>query len=153
LIRPPSPRSVDSLLNYETVKYFNAEEARVRAIMRRSRAAMPTRRSNPKTRWALLNIGQSLITNLMMAGRYVLCRLGLVERGVYRRTDGLGQQPALMQLFRPLDMLGMVYRTIRQGLIDMAAMFDLIDTPPEIVDKPGSSRAASSGAANSPLRM
>jgi ATP-binding cassette subfamily B protein len=53
----------------------------------------------------------------------------------------------LAQLFRPLDMLGMVYRTVRQGLTDMAAMFDLIDTPAEITDKPGAPALAVSGGA------
>jgi ATP-binding cassette subfamily B protein len=54
-----------------------------------------------------------------------------------------------MQLFRPLDMLGWVYRSIRQGLIDMEAMWDLLDTPAEVTDKPGRSRSRSREDASS----
>jgi ABC-type multidrug transport system ATPase subunit len=91
---------------------------------------------------AWLNIGQSLITNLMMAGRDDLHRLGL-EPGPLHAGDVVLVNSLLMQLFRPLDMLGWVYRSIRQGLIDMEAMFDLLDTPAEVVDAPGAPRCRS----------
>ncbi len=128
-------RSVDSLLNYETVKYFNAEEREseyyAKVARRYAEAAVKSENS-----LAWLNIGQSLITNLMMAGAMGYSVWGW-SQGKFSTGDVVLVNTLLAQLFRPLDMLGMVYRTIRQGLIDMAAMFDLIDTEAEIVDKPG----------------
>ena len=127
-------RSVDSLLNYETVKYFNAEEREseyyAKVARRYADAAVKSENS-----LALLNIGQSFITNLLMLGAMSYVVWGWTK-GEFTAGQMVWVNSLLMQLFRPLDMLGMVYRTIRQGLIDMAAMFDLVDTPPEIVDKP-----------------
>jgi len=128
-------RAVDSLLNYETVKYFGAEEREARrydeAIGQFTRATVKNEVS-----LAWLNIGQSLITNLMMAGAMVFTVWGW-SQGRFTPGDVVLVNTLLMQLFRPLDMLGWVYRTIRQGLIDMEAMFALLDTPAEIVDSPG----------------
>jgi ABC-type transport system involved in Fe-S cluster assembly fused permease/ATPase subunit len=128
-------RAVDSLLNYETVKYFNAEgreaERYGHAVRRYADAAVKN-----ETSLAWLNIGQSLITNLMMAGAMAFTIWGW-SQGRFRPGDVVVVNTLLAQLFRPLDMLGMVYRTIRQGLIDMDAMFALIDTPTEVNDKPG----------------
>jgi ATP-binding cassette, subfamily B, heavy metal transporter len=138
-------KSVDSLLNYETVKYFNAEKreaARYAEVVRHySDAAVKSENS-----LAVLNIGQSLITNLMMAGAMGYVVWGW-SRGQFTTGDVVTVNTLLAQLFRPLDMLGMVYRTIRQGLTDMAAMFDLIDTAPEIVDRPGAPALAINGGA------
>ncbi len=136
-------RSVDSLLNYETVKYFNAEdrEADYYAKVARRYADAAVKSENSL---AWLNIGQSFITNLMMAGAMGFSVWGWAQ-GRFSTGDVVLVNTLLMQLFRPLDMLGMVYRTIRQGLIDMAAMFDLIDTAPEIVDKPGATELKVSG--------
>jgi len=124
--------AVDSLLNFETVKYFNAEEREARrydlAITAYAKAAVKN-----ETSLAWLNIGQSLITNLMMAGGMALVVWGW-SRGRFTPGNVVLVSTLLSQLFRPLDLLGMVYRTIRQGLIDMAAMFELIDTNAEIVD-------------------
>jgi ATP-binding cassette, subfamily B, heavy metal transporter len=128
-------RSVDSLLNYETVKYFNAEDREAGYYSRVARCyADAAVKSENSLAW--LNIGQSLITNLMMAGAMGFSVWGWAQ-GRFSTGDVVLVNTLLMQLFRPLDMLGMVYRTIRQGLIDMAAMFDLIDTEAEIVDAPG----------------
>ncbi|WP_425505185.1 ABCB family ABC transporter ATP-binding protein/permease [Sphingorhabdus lacus] len=128
-------KSVDSLLNYETVKYFNAEKreaARYNQVVSQwADAAVKSENS-----LAILNIGQSLITNLMMAGAMGYVVWGW-SQGQFTTGHVVTVNTLLAQLFRPLDMLGMVYRTIRQGLTDMAAMFDLIDTAPEIVDAPG----------------
>jgi ABC-type transport system involved in Fe-S cluster assembly fused permease/ATPase subunit len=127
-------RAVDSLLNYETVKYFGAEEREVRryddAIAAYARAA-----TKNETSLAWLNIGQSAITNVMMAGAMGYTVLGW-SQGRFTPGDVVLVNSLLMQLFRPLDMLGWVYRSIRQGLIDMEAMFALTDTPAEIVDAP-----------------
>lgn len=128
-------RAVDSLLNYETVKYFTAEarEAKRYGDAARTYAEAAVKSENSL---ALLNIGQSLITNLMMAGAMAYTIWGW-SNGQFTVGDLVLVNTLLMQLFRPLDLLGMVYRTIRQGLVDMAAMFELIDTPAEIVDVPG----------------
>jgi ATP-binding cassette, subfamily B, heavy metal transporter len=127
--------AVDSLLNFETVKYFNAEEREARrysaAVESYANAAVKSENS-----LAWLNIGQSVITNLMMAGGMALVAYGWA-RGEFTPGDVVLVATLLAQLFRPLDLLGMVYRTIRQGVIDMGAMFDLIDTPSEVVDAPG----------------
>lgn len=127
-------RSVDALLNYETVKYFTAEEREAKrynqAMQDWANAAVKSENS-----LGLLNIGQSLITNLTMIGAMAYSVYGWSE-GQLTVGDLVLVNTLLMQLFRPLDMLGMVYRTIRQGLVDMDAMFRLIDTDPEIQDKP-----------------
>jgi ATP-binding cassette subfamily B protein len=127
-------RAVDSLLNYETVKYFNAEDreaARYGSAMRAFADAAV--RNEVSLAW--LNIGQSFITNLMMAGAMGYTVWGW-SRGQFTTGDVVFVNTFLAQLFRPLDMLGWVYRTIRQGLIDMEAMFGLIDTPAEVTDAP-----------------
>ncbi len=128
-------RAVDSLLNYETVKYFGAEgreHARYSGAMRAYQQAA----TKSENSLGLLNIAQALVTNLLMAGA-----MGFVvwqwSRGRLSVGDLVAIQTYLTQLFRPLDMLGWVYRTIRQGLIDMAAMFRLIDTDVEVADAPG----------------
>ncbi|RZM33945.1 MAG: ABC transporter ATP-binding protein/permease, partial [Sphingomonas sp.] len=124
--------AVDSLLNFETVKYFGAEEREAKrydsAITAYSEAAVKSENS-----LAWLNLGQALITNLMLAGGmgFVVWRW---SRGEASAGDVVFVSTLLAQLFRPLDLLGMVYRTIRQGALDMAAMFDLIDTPASVVD-------------------
>ena len=127
-------RAVDSLLNYETVKYFGAEEREARrydqAVEKFTRAAVRN-----ETSLAWLNIGQSFITNLMMAGAMGFTVWGW-SQGRFTPGDVVLVNSLLMQLFRPLDMLGWVYRSIRQGLIDMEAMFELTDTPAEVVDIP-----------------
>lgn len=128
-------RAVDSLLNYETVKYFGAErreEARY-AQATRAYAAAAVKSENSL---GLLNIAQALVTNLLMAVAMALTVWGWAQ-GEYTAGQLVFVQTYLTQLFRPLDMLGMVYRTIRQGLIDMADMFRLIDTEIEVQDAPG----------------
>jgi ATP-binding cassette subfamily B protein len=128
-------RAVDSLLNYETVKYFNAEDRERRAYGNAVEAlARTTVRVETSLAW--LNIGQSLITNLLMAGAMAFAVWGW-SVGRFSPGDVVVVNTLLAQLFRPLDMLGMVYRTIRQGLTDMGAMFDLVDTPAEVNDRPG----------------
>jgi len=128
-------RSVDSLLNYETVKYFSAE-AREKARYGESTRAFAEAAIRSENSLGLLNISQALIMNLLMGGA-----MGFTvwqwSKGVLTTGDLVLVNTYLTQLFRPLDMLGMVYRTVRQGLIDMAAMFKLIDTPAEVQDRPG----------------
>jgi ATP-binding cassette, subfamily B, heavy metal transporter len=125
-------RAVDSLLNYETVKYFNAEEREAKRYGTAMRAyANSAVRNESSLAW--LNIGQSLITNLMMAGAMAYTVWGW-STGRFTTGDVVLVNTLLAQLFRPLDMLGWVYRNIRQGLIDMEQMFGIIDTQAEVVD-------------------
>ena len=124
--------AVDSLLNFETVKYFGAEEREARryenAVDAYARAATKSENS-----LAWLNIGQAAITNAMLGGGMAYVAWGW-SRGAFSAGDVVFVSTLLAQLFRPLDLLGMVYRTIRQGAIDMGSMFELIDTPAEVVD-------------------
>ena len=137
--------AVDSLLNFETVKYFGAEEREARrygtAMRRYAKAAVKSENS-----LAWLNIGQSLITNLMMGGAMAYTVWGW-SRGQFSTGDVVLVNTLLSQLFRPLDLLGMVYRTIRQGLIDMEAMYKLIDTQTEVADAPGAPALQVAGGA------
>jgi len=128
-------RAVDSLLNYETVKYFNAERREADRYGKAVKAYADAAVKN-ETSLAMLNVGQSLITNLMMAGAMAYTVWGW-STGRFTTGDVVLVNTLLAQLFRPLDMLGMVYRTVRQGLIDMEAMFNLVDTPAEVTDNPG----------------
>ena len=114
-------RAVDSLLNYETVKYFGAEAREAQRYGGAMRAFADAAVKN-ETSLAWLNVGQSFITNLMMAGAMGYTVWGW-SRGQFTTGDVVLVNTLLAQLFRPLDMLGWVYRTIRQGLIDMEAMF------------------------------
>jgi ATP-binding cassette subfamily B protein len=126
--------AVDSLLNFETVKYFNAEAREAarydKAMVSYMKAAVTSENS-----LAWLNIGQALITNLMLGAGMALVVYGW-SSGKFTAGDVVLVSTLLSQLFRPLDMLGWVYRTIRQGVIDMGSMFDLIDTQAEIADAP-----------------
>jgi ATP-binding cassette subfamily B protein len=128
-------RAVDSLLNYETVKYFSAEKREEERYAQATRAyAVAAVKSENSL--GLLNIVQGVVINLLMAGALAWTVYGW-WRGNYSAGQLVFVQTYLTQLFRPLDMLGMVYRTIRQGLIDMAEMFRLLDTQVEVPDAPG----------------
>ena len=128
-------RAVDSLLNYETVKYFGAEH---REEERYSNAARAYAEAAIKSENSvgLLNMAQALITNALVAAAMAYTVWGW-SKGTLTVGDLVLVNTYLIQLFRPLDVLGWVYRTIRQGLIDMAEMFRLIDTDIEVKDKPG----------------
>jgi len=128
-------RSVDSLLNYETVKYFGAEQREQHRYAEATRAYASAAVKSENS-LGLLNIAQALIVNLLMAGAMAYTVWGW-SQGRLTVGDLVFVNTYLTQLFRPLDMLGMVYRTIRQGLIDMASMFRLMDTAVEVRDAPG----------------
>ena len=127
-------RAVDSLLNYETVKYF-AAEAREEARYAQATRAFSEAAVKSENSLGLLNIAQAVVVNLLMAGAMAYTVWGW-SRGEYTVGQLVFVQTYLTQLFRPLDMLGMVYRTIRQGLTDMAEMFALMDSPVEVQDAP-----------------
>jgi ABC-type transport system involved in Fe-S cluster assembly fused permease/ATPase subunit len=128
-------KAVDSLLNYETVKYFGNEELEARrfdaSMARYEKAAIRT-----YTSLGFLNSGQAII---FTAGT-VICML-LAARDVANSVLTVGDfvmiNAILMQLYLPLNFMGMVYREIKQGLIDIETMFALLHEPPEIVDRPG----------------
>lgn len=127
-------RSVDSLLNFETVKYFGAEDREAKrysaTVDKYAEAAIKSENS-----LAALNISQSFLTNAMLGGAMAFTVWGW-SRGDFSTGDVVLVNTLLLQLFRPLDFLGMVYRTIRQGVIDMGAMFRLLDREAEVQDKP-----------------
>ena len=128
-------RAVDSLLNYETVKYFGAER-REEARYAKSARAYSEAAIKSDASLGMLNIAQAFITNALMAGAMAYTVWGW-SRGDLTVGDLVFVNTYLIQLFRPLDLLGWVYRTIRQGLVDMAEMFRLIDTQVEVEDVPG----------------
>ena len=137
--------AVDSLLNFETVKYFNAEKREAtrydNAIHAYSEAAVKSENS-----LAWLNVGQAVITNVMLGFGMAMVAWGW-STGQFTSGDVVLVSTLLVQLFRPLDMLGFVYRTVRQGVIDMGAMFDLVDTDTEVKDVAGAKPLAVRGAA------
>jgi ATP-binding cassette, subfamily B, heavy metal transporter len=138
-------KAVDSLLNYETVKYFGAEAVEHARYGESVRRLVETT-TKVETSLAWMNIGQGLITNLMMAGAMAYSVWGW-SQGRFTTGDVVFINTMLAQLFRPLDFLGMVYREIRQGLIDMEAMFGLVDTPEEVVDAADARPLAAQGGA------
>jgi len=128
-------KAVDSLLNYETVKYFGNEDHEARrfdsSMARYERAAIRT-----YTSLGVLNTGQAVIFTVGT----VICML-LAARDVASGALTIGEfvmiNAILMQLYLPLNFMGMVYREIKQGLIDIETMFVLLHEPPEIVDRSG----------------
>ena len=127
-------RAIDSLLNYETVKYFNNEEYEARRYDENLRqyesAAVKTEAS-----LGVLNIGQSLIIAIAVTLLMLLAAEGVVYASL-TLGDLVLINGLLIQLYIPLNMLGMVYREIKQALVDMDRMFRLLQTHREIQDKP-----------------
>lgn len=128
-------RAVDSLLNYETVKYFGAE-SREEDRYAKAASAYADAAVKSDNSLGMLNIAQALITNALMAAAMAYSVWGW-SKGELTVGDLVFVNTYLLQLFRPLDLLGFVYRTIRQGLVDMAEMFKLMDMPVEVEDIPG----------------
>lgn len=128
-------RAVDSLLNFETVKYFGNEDHEARrfdtALKRYEDAAIQSGSS-----LALLNIGQGVIISLGVTGMMVMAGHG-VAGGTMTLGDFVLVNSYLIQLFLPLNFLGFVYREIKRSLADMESMFNLIDEQTEVDDKPG----------------
>ncbi|MEL6873112.1 MAG: ABC transporter ATP-binding protein/permease, partial [Pseudomonadota bacterium] len=128
-------KAVDSLLNFETVKYFGNETMEARrfdsAMGRYETAAIRSFYT-----LALLNSGQVIIFTVGMTLCMYLAADG-VARGVHTVGDFVMINALLIQLYMPLNFMGMVYREIRQGLVDLETMFALLDSAPEIEDKPG----------------
>jgi len=138
-------KAVDSLLNYETVKYFNAEAHETRrfdkSMEKYSRASIQAQIS-----LSLLNTGQATIMAIGMGLVMVMTAIG-VEHGRFLVGDLAMSNAILMQLYQPLNLLGTVYREITQALVDMEAMFRLLYRPQEIRDKPGAKDLVVKGGA------
>ena len=136
-------KAVDSLLNFETVKYFGAEEREAArydvAMQGYEKAAIKT-----ATSLAMLNAGQSLIITSGLVAVVVMAALG-VQNGALTVGDFVMVNAYMIQITMPLNFLGTVYREIRQALVDMGEMFDLLEQPREVSDKPGAPRLAVSG--------
>jgi len=128
-------KSVDSLLNYETVKYFANEEHEAqrydRALQAYERAAVKS-----ETTLALLNIGQGTIIAGGLIGIMLLAGQG-VAAGAMTVGDFVLVNTYLIQLYQPLNFLGMVYRNIKQSLTDLEQMMSLLKIQPEVEDRPG----------------
>ena len=136
-------KAIDSLLNFETVKYFGAESreaARYDSAMRGYEAAAV----KTTTSLAFLNFGQSFLITGGLVAVMVMAALG-VQNGTLTVGDFVMVNAYMIQITMPLNFLGTVYREIRQSLVDMGEMFDLLDQPAEVSDKPGAPRLAVSG--------
>ncbi|KAA0682082.1 ABCB family ABC transporter ATP-binding protein/permease [Azospirillum brasilense] len=136
-------KAVDSLLNYETVKYFGNEGHEARrydqALASYEQAAVKSQRS-----LSLLNIGQSAIISLGLA-----VVMGMAARGIVNGTMTLGDfvlvNTYLLQLYQPLNFFGVVYREIKQALIDVESMVTLLSVDREVADRPGAPPLAITG--------
>jgi ATP-binding cassette subfamily B protein len=128
-------KAVDSLLNFETVKYFNNEKHETRrydvSMEKYSKASIQSQIS-----LSLLNTGQAAIMAIGQGVVLVLAAL-MVKSGQVKLGQFVAANLIVIQLYQPLNLLGTVYREITQGLVDMEAMFRLLRQPQEVRDKPG----------------
>jgi ATP-binding cassette, subfamily B, heavy metal transporter len=128
-------KAIDSLLNYETVKYFSAE-AREAKRYDRSMTRYEDASVKAYVSLAVLNAGQAVIFTIGLAGAMALCAYG-IQRGTNTVGDFVMINAMMIQLYTPLNFMGMVYREIKQAIIDIEIMFSLLARKPEITDKPG----------------
>jgi ATP-binding cassette, subfamily B, heavy metal transporter len=128
-------KAIDSLLNYETVKYFGAEEREARRYDR-SMARYEEASVKAYVSLAVLNAGQATIFTLGLAAVMVMCAYG-IQRGTNTIGDLVMVNTMMIQLYQPLNFMGMVYREIKQAVIDIEMMFDILAREPEIEDWPG----------------
>jgi ATP-binding cassette subfamily B protein len=128
-------KAIDSLLNYETVKYFGAEEREAerydRSMQRYERASVKT-----YTSLAVLNTGQAVIFTAGLTATMLMCAIG-VRRGTNTVGDFVMVNAMMIQLYQPLNFMGMVYREIKQAVIDIEKMFAVLSRNPEVKDTPG----------------
>ena len=128
-------KAIDSLLNFETVKYFGNEEHEARrfdgALRVYEKAAVKS-----ETSLAVLNVGQTAIISLGATVMMLMAAVG-VRDGRMTVGDFVLVNSYLIQLYMPLNFLGTVYREIKQSLIDMEQMFSLLRVPEDIADRPG----------------
>lgn len=137
-------KAVDSLLNFETVKYFGAEEHEARrydvSLQGYEKAAVKAKMS-----LAFLNIGQAVIIAAGLTLIMVMAADG-VQSGAMTVGDFVMVNTYLLQLYLPLNFLGFVYREIKRSLVDMEDMFALLRTNTEVADRPGARPLAVAGA-------
>lgn len=128
-------RAIDSLLNFETVKYFGADR---REAARYDQAMEGYEAAALKTAWSLglINFGQGVIINTGLVLVMAMAAMGVAE-GRFTVGDFVMVNAYMIQIIMPLNFLGTVYREIRQSLVDMGEMFDLLEQPAEVTDKPG----------------
>src|SRR5450631_539949 len=128
-------KAIDSLLNYETVKYFSAEE---REAARYDRSMEGYERASVKTytSLAVLNTGQAVIFTAGLTATMLMCAIG-VRNGRNTVGDFVLVNAMMIQLYQPLNFMGMVYREIKQAVIDIEKMFGVLSRNPEIKDVPG----------------
>ena len=136
-------KAVDSLLNYETVKYFNNEAHETRRFDR-SMEKFAKASIQAQTSLSILNTGQALIIALGMGVVMALVTIGIRD-GTLNIGDFAAANAILLQLYVPLNLLGTVYREITQALVDMDAMFRLLHKPQEVTDKPNAKPLKVSG--------
>ena len=136
-------RAIDSLLNYETVKYFGneAHEARRFDVGRRRYEDAAIRSSRTLS---MLNVGQGAIISVGLVAVMVMAGYG-VRAGTMTLGDFVAVNAFLIQLYQPLNMLGFAYREIRNALVNMENMFGLMNVEPEIADRPGAPALAVAG--------
>jgi ATP-binding cassette, subfamily B, heavy metal transporter len=127
-------KAVDSLLNYETVKYFVAEEREARRYDR-SMARYEEASVQAYVSLAVLNAGQATIFTVGLAAVMVMCAYG-VKEGTNTVGDFVMINAMMIQLYQPLNFMGMVYREIKQAVIDIERMFSILAREPEIKDEP-----------------
>ncbi|MCP5072580.1 MAG: ABC transporter ATP-binding protein/permease [Rhodobacteraceae bacterium] len=127
-------KAIDSLLNFETVKYFSAES---REAVRYDASMKGYESAALKTSYSLafLNFGQALLITTGLVAVMVMAAVG-VQNGQLTVGDFVMVNAYMIQITMPLNFLGTVYREIRQALVDMGEMFDLLEQPAEVVDKP-----------------
>ena len=128
-------KAIDSLLNFETVKYFGAE---TREAVRYDKSMARYERMSVRTyvSLAVLNAGQAVIFTFGMVAVLLMCVAG-VRSGRNSVGDFALLNVMMLQLYQPLNFMGMVYREIRQAIVDIGAMFDILSQNPEIKDVPG----------------
>jgi len=128
-------KAIDSLLNYETVKYFSAEEREAKRYDR-SMARYEDASVKAYTSLAVLNAGQAIVFTIGLAAAMVLCAYG-IEAGRNTVGDFVMINAMMIQLYQPLNFMGLVYREIKQAVIDIEIMFSILSRKAEIEDRPG----------------
>jgi len=128
-------KAIDSLLNYETVKYFSAEEREAQRYDR-SMARYEGASVKAYTSLAVLNAGQAIVFSVGLAVAMVLCAYG-IEAGRNTVGDFVMINAMMIQLYQPLNFMGLVYREIKQAVIDIETMFSILLRRPEIEDRSG----------------
>jgi ATP-binding cassette subfamily B protein len=138
-------KAIDSLLNYETVKYFGneAHEAERYDVGRRRYETAAIRSARTLS---MLNIGQGSIIAVGLAGVMIMAGTGVVDHTM-TIGDFVAVNAFLLQLYAPLNMLGFAYREIRGALVSMEQMFGLLDVRREVADKPGAPALQAGGGA------